>query len=54
MLNAKKSTKGSNEDVNVTIIDLNESGPVIIFLQKKLHPSQSSKELMTYTIEYFK
>jgi hypothetical protein len=50
MLNAKKRTKGSNEDVNVTIIDFIESGPVIIFLKKKFDPSHSSKELMTYII----
>ena len=53
MLNAKKRMKGSNEDVKVTIIDFKDSGPVIIFLKKKLDPSHSSKELINYKIIYF-
>ena len=48
ILNAKKRIRGSNEDVNVTIIDFKDSGPVIIFLKKKLLPSQPFKELINY------
>jgi hypothetical protein len=43
-------TKGTNEEVKVTIIFLNVKGPVnILFLyRKKLFPFHSSIELMTY------
>ena len=53
MLNTKKRMKGSKEDVNVTIIDFKDSGPVIIFLKKKIDPSHSSKELINYKIIIF-
>ena len=54
ILNAKKRMRGSNEEVNVTIIDFRDSGPVIIFLKKKLLPSQPFNELINYKKNIFK
>ena len=45
-----KRIRGTNEEVNDTIIDFKVNGPVKIFFlyKKKLYPSQFSNELIIY------
>ena len=56
VLKLMKRIRGTNEEVNDTIIDFKVNGPVKIFFlyKKKLYPSQFSNELIIYNNKFIR